>query len=256
MGYLICGKCKSYYILESDESAKDFTDKCECGGKLRYVENLDIVDPHWKQVSLRRKPTNTEILKSKIRSLYSFRSLNIKYRLNKLYYNTIGKHIYNARNQQRIHKNPPGMQAGFINSIMNEFNLNNIQWILVIPATIAITLIFIQWILVIPATIAITLIFIQWILVIPATIAITLIFTYSQGISTLLALILLVIIGYLSENMIIGAKNAVITGAISFFLGSLFMGSFLLIIPYAIFGIINGAVCGLIGGYIKTKRFR
>ena len=222
MGYLICGKCKSYYILESGESAKDFTDKCECGGKLRYVENLDIVDPHWKQVSLRRKPTNREILRSKIRSLYSFRSLNIKYHLNKLYYNTIGKHIYNARNQQRVYKTPPGMQAGFINSIMNEFNLNNIQWILVIPAIIAITLIF----------------------------------TYSQGISTLLALILLVIIGYSSENMISGAKNAVITGAISFFLGSLFMGSFLLIIPYAILGIINGAVCGLIGGYIKTKRFR
>ena len=222
MGYLICGKCKSYYILESGESAKDFTDKCECGGKLRYVENLDIVDPHWKQVSLRRKPTNREILRSKIRSLYSFRSLNIKYRLNKLYYNTIGKHIYNARNQQRVHKTTPGMQAGFINSVMNEFNLNNIHWILVIPAIIAITLIF----------------------------------TYSQGISTLLALILLVIIGYLSENMISGAKNAVITGAISFFLGSLFMGSFLLIIPYAILGIINGAVCGLIGGYIKTKRFR
>jgi hypothetical protein len=222
VGYLICGKCKSYYILESGESAKDFTDKCECGGKLRYVENLDIVDPHWKQVSLRRKPTNREILRSKIRSLYSFRSLNIKYRLNKLYYNTIGKHIYNARNQQRVHKTPPGMQAGFLNSFMNEFNLNNIHWILVIPATIAITLIF----------------------------------TYSQGISTLLALILLLIIGYLSENMIIGAKNALITGAISFFLGSLFMGSFLLIIPYAILGIINGAVCGLIGGYIKTKRFR
>ena len=222
MGYLICGKCKSYYILESGESAKDFTDKCECGGKLRYVENLDIVDPHWKQVSLRRKPTNREILRSKIRSLYSFRSLNIKYRLNKLYYNTIGKHIYNARNQQRVYKTTPGMQAGFINSVMNEFNLNNIHWILVIPAIIAITLIF----------------------------------TYSQGISTLLALILLVIIGYSSENMISGAKNAVITGAISFFLGSLFMGSFLLIIPYAILGIINGAVCGLIGGYIKTKRFR
>jgi ABC-type uncharacterized transport system permease subunit len=63
-----------------------------------------------------------------------------------------------------------------------------------------------------------------------------------------------VIIGYLSENMVIGTKNAVITGAVSFFLGSLFTGSFLYIIPYLILGIINGGVCGLIGGYIKTRR--
>jgi ABC-type uncharacterized transport system permease subunit len=53
--------------------------------------------------------------------------------------------------------------------------------------------------------------------------------------------------------VIIGIKNAVVTGAISFFLGSLFTGSFLYLIPYIILGVINGAVCGWIGGYIKTK---
>lgn len=88
------------------------------------------------------------------------------------------------------------------------------------------------------------------------TIAITMILAFTHGIFLLLTFALLVIMGYLSENMIVGAKNAVITGAISFFLGSLFTGSFLLIIPYAILGIINGAVCGLVGGYVKTKGFR
>lgn len=219
MGYLICGKCKSYYKLQSGESAKDFVDECDCGGKMRYVENLDIVDPAWKQVSLGKKPTIKEILKHKTQFIFSFRKLNIKNRLNQFYYNNIGKHIYNAQNKHRIHRNPTGMQTGLINSILNELNLNNIQWILVLPVSIAIILIL----------------------------------TFTAGISTLLIFILLVIIGYLSKNMIIGTKNALITGAISFFLGSLLMGSFLYLIPYTILGIINGAVCGLIGGYIKTK---
>jgi hypothetical protein len=40
MGYLICDKCRGYYELQKGESAEDF-DKCQCGGKLRYVNNLD-----------------------------------------------------------------------------------------------------------------------------------------------------------------------------------------------------------------------
>ncbi len=219
MGYLICGKCKSYYKLQSGESAKDFVDKCDCDGKLRYVENLDIVDPNWKQVSFKIRPTKREILRNKLRSIFSFRKINIKNRLNQFYYNYIGKYFYNVRNQHRIHRNPPGMHAGFINSVINELNFYNIQWILVLPVTIAITLIL----------------------------------TFTHGISTLLIFILLVVVGYLSENIIIGTKNAIITGAISFFLGSLLTGSFLFIILYTILGIINGAVCGLIGGYIKLK---
>lgn len=216
MGYLICNKCKSYYKLQYGESAKDFAHKCNCSGKLRYVENLDIIDPQWKQISLRKKPAKKEILKNKIFSS----PVNIKNRLHQFYYKNIGRHIYNARNQHRMHRSPPGMQAGFINSILNELNLHNIWWILVVPSTIAITLIL----------------------------------TFTSGILTLLPFLILVIIGYLSENMIIGTKNAVITGAVSFFLGSLFTGSFLYIIPYLILGIINGVVCGLIGGYIKTRR--
>ncbi|HTX60961.1 MAG TPA: MFS transporter, partial [Methanobacterium sp.] len=61
MGFLICSKCKSYYELGSGESVKDFVTECDCGGKLRYVENLDIVDPHWKQISFRKKSTKKEI---------------------------------------------------------------------------------------------------------------------------------------------------------------------------------------------------
>lgn len=222
MGYLVCSECKSYYKLQSNESSKNFTDNCDCGGKLRYIENLDIVDPSWKLISFRKKPTMKERLNQKSKSLFSLPNINLKNRLNQFYYNNIGRHIYKARNQRRVNRNPQGMQGSFLNSLINEFNLDNIQWSLIIPMSIAITLIL----------------------------------AFSHGIFQLLTFVLLVIMGYLSENMIIGAKNGVITGAISFFLGSLFMGSFLIIIPYAILGIINGAVCGLIGGYLKTKGFR
>nr|WP_243687089.1 hypothetical protein [Methanobacterium formicicum] len=65
MGYLICGKCKSYYELQSGESVKDFARECKCGGKLRYVENMDIVDPGWKPTIIPRKSTRAEILRKK-----------------------------------------------------------------------------------------------------------------------------------------------------------------------------------------------
>jgi H+/Cl- antiporter ClcA len=44
MGYLICDKCGGHYELKSGESPEDFV-KCECGGALEYVENLDNVVP-------------------------------------------------------------------------------------------------------------------------------------------------------------------------------------------------------------------
>lgn len=44
MAYLVCDKCGGYYELQPDESPNDFTDKCECGGNLKYVQNLDDVD--------------------------------------------------------------------------------------------------------------------------------------------------------------------------------------------------------------------
>lgn len=223
MGYLICGECKSYYKLQSGESRKNFVNHCDCGGKLRYVENLDIVDPSWKQVSIKRKKTKREILKNKIQSVFSIREMNIKNRVVQFFHKNFGKWIYNIQNRNRIHRTPYGtpygMETGFINSIKNEFNFNNIRWILVIPITLAITAIL----------------------------------AFAQGILSLLILVLLAAVGYLIDDQIIGTKNAIVVGAISFFLGSLFAGSYLYLIPFTILGVINGAVCGWIGGYIRTK---
>ncbi|HML04948.1 MAG TPA: DUF515 domain-containing protein [Methanobacterium sp.] len=43
MGYLVCEKCEGYYELQQGESPSDFSDECECGGQLKYVESLDNV---------------------------------------------------------------------------------------------------------------------------------------------------------------------------------------------------------------------
>ncbi len=82
---------------------------------------------------------------------------------------------------------------------------------------------------------------------------ITLILANTHGILTLLIFLLLAAVG-LTKDPVIGAKNAIITGAISFFLGSLLSGSFPpLNTLNHIKGTINGAVCGFIGGYIQTR---
>jgi hypothetical protein len=218
MGYLICGKCKSYYKLQSGESANDFVDYCDCGGKLRYVENLDIVDPNWKQFPIRKKSTKREILRNKIQSVLSVRNVNLKTRLVQ-FWNNGGKRTQNAQNWNKNYKTPYEMETGFINSIKNELNFDNIRWTLIIPVAMAITIIL----------------------------------TITQGILTLLIFIMLAAVGYLFKDQIIGTKNAIVTGAISFFLGSLLTGTFLYLIPLTILRAINGAVCGWIGGYIKTK---
>ena len=59
MSYLVCDKCGSYYELQPGESPEDFTDQCECGGKLFYEDDSSphdnkIVDQttgqrSWKQ---------------------------------------------------------------------------------------------------------------------------------------------------------------------------------------------------------------
>jgi hypothetical protein len=41
MSYLVCDKCGGYYELQPGESPDDFTDKCECSGHLRYVQDLN-----------------------------------------------------------------------------------------------------------------------------------------------------------------------------------------------------------------------
>ncbi len=42
-GYLICDNCLGYYKLQSDESPDDF-ESCNCGGKLRYVEDINTFE--------------------------------------------------------------------------------------------------------------------------------------------------------------------------------------------------------------------
>lgn len=39
MPYLYCEKCEGFYELQKGESPEDF-DSCECGGELRYFENM------------------------------------------------------------------------------------------------------------------------------------------------------------------------------------------------------------------------
>lgn len=41
MGYLICDDCGGYYKLQPGEHPEDFVE-CQCGGKLRYTEHLDV----------------------------------------------------------------------------------------------------------------------------------------------------------------------------------------------------------------------
>jgi len=177
--------------------------------------NLDIVDPNWRPVIIKKKPTKKEILKNKVQSLFSI-PINIKNSLIRFKNNL----QYCLQNRQNWNHNPNyASQTGNINSIINELNFNNIRWTVVIPAALAITAID----------------------------------AFTQGIFTLLILVILVAVGYLFNDRIIGIKNALITGAISFFFGSLLTGSFLLLIPLTIVGAINGAVCGWIGGYLKTR---
>lgn len=41
MPYLVCDRCGGSYELRKGESPDDFTDKCECGGTLKFVQNLE-----------------------------------------------------------------------------------------------------------------------------------------------------------------------------------------------------------------------
>ena len=43
-GYLVCNKCNGYYKLQSDESPDDFSNECECGGKLNYYATISATE--------------------------------------------------------------------------------------------------------------------------------------------------------------------------------------------------------------------
>lgn len=38
--YLVCNNCQGTYELQPGEKPEDFSDKCECGGKLTYSKNI------------------------------------------------------------------------------------------------------------------------------------------------------------------------------------------------------------------------
>ncbi len=217
MGFLICGKCKSYYKLEKGEKAKDFGDKCPCGGSLRYVENLDIVDPRWKSIFLAKKPTRREILKKKINYLLSIPA-HLKSRFFRL--GSQLKNRFQRPSYGNTYYNSPYGRDLNLESIKNELNLDNIQWPVVLPVTVVITMVY----------------------------------AFTSGIFTLLIFVLLTLVGYLFKDRVRGIKNALITGGFSFFLGSLLTGSYLFLIPLTLVGAINGAVCGWIGGYLRMRR--
>ena len=77
MGYLVCQECKGYYKLQDGESPKDFTDKCACGGKLRYAVSIDVVGENTTFQSKQRntKQNKKNKRKSKVKSPNSTRKL-------------------------------------------------------------------------------------------------------------------------------------------------------------------------------------
>ncbi|MFU2192266.1 hypothetical protein [Methanobacterium sp. MZD130B] len=44
MGYLVCNECGGYYQLQEGEKPTDFSDECECGGKLYYTEIFNTTE--------------------------------------------------------------------------------------------------------------------------------------------------------------------------------------------------------------------
>ena len=51
MGYLVCDECKEFYELEDGESPDQFSDKCECGGELKYLGTLESSDRNIGEMS-------------------------------------------------------------------------------------------------------------------------------------------------------------------------------------------------------------
>lgn len=108
MGYFICTKCKSYYKLRNGESQHDFVNKCVCGRELRYVKNIDIVEPNWKQCTIEKYNKTT---KKEIKTVVDFEIPFPIYVDNQPFEFEINgiKHILSAE----IFKNPSGMVESF-----------------------------------------------------------------------------------------------------------------------------------------------
>ena len=72
MGFIVCDKCRGYYELQEGESPSNFTDKCECGGKLKYSENLKDI-PGAEETPEKSKP-----LFSRLKGLWHKKNKSIK----------------------------------------------------------------------------------------------------------------------------------------------------------------------------------
>ena len=46
MGYLKCEECAGYYQLKEGENPEDY-DRCQCGGNLEYVEQIEKESSHY-----------------------------------------------------------------------------------------------------------------------------------------------------------------------------------------------------------------
>jgi hypothetical protein len=49
MSYLICERCKSYYKLKLGEKPEDYSNECECGGKLKFTKNFKVDEKDWDE---------------------------------------------------------------------------------------------------------------------------------------------------------------------------------------------------------------
>ena len=43
MSYLVCKNCGGYYKLQEEESPEDYSDTCECRGKVEYFEYIPLL---------------------------------------------------------------------------------------------------------------------------------------------------------------------------------------------------------------------
>jgi hypothetical protein len=77
MGYLVCEKCEGYYELKEGESPEDFSDKCECGGKLEYVETIEGSKNYDVNEGVSNIDNNLEKIKLKSVSIGAISSLLI-----------------------------------------------------------------------------------------------------------------------------------------------------------------------------------
>jgi|GEM_PF-3133118 len=65
-GYLLCDKCRGYHKLKSDESPGDFTDKCSCGGNIRFSKSIDVIGAKNRERTFEKRQSITQKIKSSL----------------------------------------------------------------------------------------------------------------------------------------------------------------------------------------------